>query len=771
VVDASRGLAGAFCAKQLVDAGAEVVKVEPPGGAPLRRWSLSGGVGPDEDGPLFRFLAASTRSVIGDDARIEALASEADVVIDDGPPGHLAALRDRHPGLVVTTITPFGTAGPRAGQAATEFTLQGWCGSILSRGTLDRAPLQAGGRIGEWASGIAAAAGTLGALRVARRTGQGEHVDVAMLEVMSIMLVLYPFLFGAFMGWPDTPPDRAVETPGCERTADGWVGFCCNTMEQSAAFWQLVGLPELAEVPELLRAASRALDRENVVPLFEDNLRSRTTADILDEAVRLRIPAVPVGTSAALEENEHLVERGAYVDNPHGFRQPRVPYRIDDLARRPPGPAPGAGAHDASPWAAPRLESVTPVTPRQRPMSGLRVLDLTTWLAGPIASHTFAGLGADVIKVESPTRFDNMRLAATKRYSYDSWWEYAPLFHGVNAGKRDVAIDLSHADGQRLARNLVAQCDVLIENGTPRVLDQLGLGWDVVHELNPRTVVVRMPAFGLAGPWRDRPGFAQSMEQLSGMATLTGYPDGPPINPRGPCDAIQAMQAVIATLVGLEARDRDGVGILVEIPMVETTLAVVAESQLEHEVFGVDATRAGNRGPTAAPQGLYACKGDEQWLAMAVENDEQWRGLRTALGWDDDPDLASAAGRRAAHDELDRRLQVWAADQDRDEAVALLLAHDVPAAPAVDGRFLHFDEQLVARGFFDEVEHPFVGRYGTPSLPFRFASVDRWFEQAAPTLGQHNDEVLGTLAGADAAERARLRAEGIIGERVTRQIR
>lgn len=770
VVDVSRGLAGAFCAKQLVDAGAEVVKVEPPGGVPLRRWSVSGQVGPGEDGPLFRFLAASTRSVVGDDERVGALAGEADVVIDDGPPGRFLPLRERLPGLVLTTITPFGVDGPRAGRAATEFTLQGWCGSILSRGTADRAPLQAGGRIGEWASGIAAAAGTLAAVRAARRSGHGEHVDVSMLEVMSIMLVLYPFLYGAFMGWPDTPPDRAVETPGCERTADGWVGFCCNTIEQSAAFWQLVGVPEMAQVPELVRAASRALDRDNVVPLFEDNLCSRTTTDVVEEAVRLRIPAVPVGTSAALLANEHLMERGAYVENPHGFGQPRVPYRVDGLPRRPPGPTPVAGAHVASPWTVPRRERLACGGNRRRPLAGVRVLDLTTWLAGPIATHTFAGLGADVIKVESPERFDNMRLAATKRFSSDCWWEYAPLFHGVNAGKRDIAVDLSRPDGQRLAHRLVSQCDVLIENGTPRVLDQLGLGWDIVHELNPRTVVVRMPAFGLTGPWRDRPGFAQSMEQLTGMAMLTGYPDGPPINPRGPCDAIQAMQAVIATLAGLEARDRDGVGSLVEVPMVETVLAVVAESQLEHEVFGVDVGRMGNRSPAAAPQGLYASKGDEQWLALAVETDGQWDGLRAALGWDDEPELASAAGRRAAHDVLDRRIGEWAAGQARDEAVALLLAHEVPAAPAADGRFLHFDEQLAARHFFEEVEHPFVGRYGTPGLPFRFASVDRWFDRAAPTLGQHNDEVLETLLGVASAERARLRAEGVIGERVTRQV-
>jgi crotonobetainyl-CoA:carnitine CoA-transferase CaiB-like acyl-CoA transferase len=260
------------------------------------------------------------------------------------------------------------------------------------------------------------------------------------------------------------------------------------------------------------------------------------------------------------------------------------------------------------------------------------------------------------------------------------------------------------------------------------------------------------------------------MEQLSGMAMLTGYPDGPPINPRGPCDAIQAMQAVIAALVGLEARDRDGAGVLVEVPMVETVLAVVAESQLEHEVLGLELERMGNRSPFAAPQGLYACRGDERWLAVAVEDDGHWKGLQAALGWEDEPELSTATGRRVAHDQLDRRIAAWASGQERDAAVAHLLAHGVPAAPAVDGRYLHFDQQLAARRFFEDVEHPFVGRYGTPGLPFRLASVERWFDRAAPTLGQHNDEVLGGLLGVGESERTRLRADGVIGEQVTRKL-
>lgn len=767
VVDASAGLPGAFCAKHLADAGAEVVRVEPAEGVALRRWSISERQDPHGDGPLFQFLAGGTRSVVGETGTVERLAAEAHVVIDDGPPGAASRLRETYPHLVLTTITPFGTHGPWADRPATEFTLQAWTGSIASRGTPDRPPVHAGGRIGEWATGISAAVGTMAALREARRGGNGDHVDVSMFEVVAIMLTLYPFMFGALMGSRELTAARMMETPGCEKTADGWIGFCCNSVEQAAAFWKLVGMPQLAEVPEFVSAARRSLDRAGVLPLFEEALLTRTTADLLAEAVALRIPTVPVGHAADLLANEHLEARGAYVKSPHGFHQPRVPYTIGERPRRPPALAPAVGEHSNQPWSEPWGALPAPGE-RRLPLEGIRVLDLTTWLAGPIAAHTFAGLGAEVIKVESCHRFDNMRLTATKRYTDDQWWEFGPLFHGVNAGKRDITLDLATEDGRRLARDLAQQCDVLIENGTPRVLDQFGLGWDVVHSLNDQTIVVRMPAFGLAGPWRDRPGFAQSMEQLSGMAMITGFPDGPPTNPRGPCDAIQAMQAAIATLAALEAREQTGVASLVEVTMVETILAIVAESQLEHEVHGVDLERMGNRGPYAAPQGLYPCRGEEKWLAVAVQTDAQWDGLRAALDLPDDPALATRAGRQAAHDDLDARIGAWAAGQDIEAAVARLLAHGVPAASVESGFYLHANEQLVDRGFFEGVEHPFAGRYGTPGLPFRLASVERWFERAAPSLGQHNDEILSTLLRVSPEERQRLHDTGVIGDRISR---
>jgi crotonobetainyl-CoA:carnitine CoA-transferase CaiB-like acyl-CoA transferase len=379
-----------------------------------------------------------------------------------------------------------------------------------------------------------------------------------------------------------------------------------------------------------------------------------------------------------------------------------------------------------------------------------------------------AMLGADVVKIESIQRPDGMRFNSSNMGA-DQWWEFSGVFQLVNCGKRDVTLDLTRPGGIELIHRLLAGADALIENFTPRVMDHFGLGWDAVRQVNPRLLMVRMPAFGLTGPWRDRSGFAQNMEQVSGMASVTGYPDSPPIIPRGPCDPISGMHAVMALLGGLEARERTGEGMLIEVPMVEAVLNVAAEVVVEHSAYGNLLLRDANRGPTAAPQGVYPCDGDEQWLALAVETDDHWKGLRNVLAdrdWMQSADLDTPAGRRAAQDVLDRELTTWSRTQDRDAAVAALLAEGVPAAAVTRQHDTLTNPQHVFRGFYETIEHPLVGTHPIIGAPFRYASKsDGWLRWPAPVLGQHNDEVLGGDLGLGADELERLRADAIIGER------
>jgi len=282
--------------------------------------------------------------------------------------------------------------------------------------------------------------------------------------------------------------------------------------------------------------------------------------------------------------------------------------------------------------------------------------------------------------------------------------------------------------------------------------------------------MVRLPAYGLDGPWRDRTGFAQTMEGITGLAWVTGRPDGPPLLPRGACDPLAAMHAVFATLLALDERARRGEGCLVEAAMIESALNMAAEQVVEFGASGHLLERSANRGPVAAPQGVYAGAGDEEWLALAVATDEQWARLRVELGnppWAQDPALATDAGRRAAHDELDERLAAWCATQDARATAERLAATGVPAGYVVDARDIVQNPQMTHRGLFEIEDHPVTGRHPIPTLPFRFRDrAGGWLRGPAPTLGQHNDEVLAAV-GVDAAERDALRAAGVIGERPT----
>ena len=342
------------------------------------------------------------------------------------------------------------------------------------------------------------------------------------------------------------------------------------------------------------------------------------------------------------------------------------------------------------------------------------------------------------------------------------------MYHGINAGKRGITLDLSRPRGLTLAKALIAKADAVVENFSPRVLDNLGLRYDDLARDNPGLVMVRMPAFGLDGPWRDRTGFAQTMEQISGLAWVTGFGDGPPVIPRGPCDPLAGMHAALALLVALEHRRRTGEGQLVESTMVEAALNATADQVLEWQAYGQLLGRDGNRGPVAAPQNLYACRGAEQWIAVAVVTDEQWQALIDALGrpaWATDQALATRAGRRARLDRLDAELSAWCATRDRDTLVDELLARGIPAAAVLHPREAVANPQMRARGFFEPHSHPVTGTHELPGLPMGFSGSERWYRSAAPTLGQHTEEVLRDLLGLRDDTIAELRAEGIIGVR------
>ena len=573
-------------------------------------------------------------------------------------------------------------------------------------------------------------------------------------------------------GQPLRIPHRTVEIPSIEPTANGWVGFNTNSRAQYQAFLALIERPDLIDDAELASVAGRKSRMDEWNDLVRSWTRRHTTEDIVARASRLRIPVAPVCDGASVVDQEHFSARGVFVPNPDGsFVQPRPPYLINGSSPAIRSKAPALGADSG------RIEA-RPSTPAERmgdvgtplPLEGVRVLDCTAWWAGPTATQMLAMLGADVIHLESIQRIDGMRMIALIFGPRDQWWEQSTVYLSANTNKRNLTLDLAHPDGLELGKRMIAACDVVVENFSPRVFEKFGLGWDAVHEQNPRTILVRMPAFGLDGPWRDNVGFAQTMEQISGMAWITGHVDDQPRIPQGPCDPLAGMNAAFATLVALAEREVTGQGSLVEGPMVEGALNAGAEQIVEYSAYGSLMRRDGNRSPWAAPQGVYACRGVEQWLALSIATDQQWQALVAVLerpGWAADPSLEGVDGRRRAHDQLDAGLARWAADRDLDEAVARLIACGIPAAPVVDSRLTSRHPQLQARQFYETVDHPVVGSQPLSTVPFRFASQDRlgrpWLRRRAPLLGEHNKEILQEFLGLNDDDVAALEADGVIG--------
>lgn len=751
VVDRTAQIAGPYCTKLLADAGADVVIAEPPGGDPLRRW---------RSGALFEHLRARKRTVGASAA--DALVARADVLVCDAPPD-LGALWDVNPALVVVTITPFGCDGPWVGRPATEFTLQAACGSTGGRGLPDEPPLAAGGRVGEWCAGTYAAVATLAAVRGARTTGRGEHVDVAMLDCMALTMTTYPSVFAEFLGWPPmTGTGRTTEVPSIEPGTDGYVVFTTNSAQQFHDFLVMIGRSDLADDRELANVRHRFARRDEFEAIVRAHTAKHTCGDLLEQAALFRIPAGPVLDGASIPEWEQFVARSVFERAGSGrYVAPRPPYKIDGVGTR------RAAEPSDTTWD-PRPAAAAMPAGSSLPLTGVRIVDCTAWWAGPSAPHVLGALGADVVKIESIARPDLMRYAATQPPTTDRWYEWGPLFHGVNANKRGITLDLGDPRGRAVFERLVERADVLLENYTPRVMEQWGLTWDRLRAINPRLVMVRMPAFGLDGPWRDRTGFAQTMECVAGMASTTGFPDGPPVLVRGTCDPVAGMHAAFATLLALQARDETGAGRLVESTMVEAALNIAAEPVIEAGATGIVLRRTGNRSAGAAPQGVYRCRGDDAWIAIAVDSDAAWHALRAVVDepvWHADASLDLHPGRHAAHDAIDAVLERFCATRDPEDLTEALVAAGVPAAVVVASREIARNPQLRHRGFFEVEEHPVTGACELPTLPFRFSGVERWMHRPSPTLGQHNDEVLLELGLSD-DEIGALAAAGVIGERV-----
>ncbi|GAY11871.1 CoA transferase [Pseudonocardia sp. N23] len=784
VIDLSEGIAGGYCTKLLADAGAEVIKVETGTGDFLRH--RNHGRDYAGDSPLFRLLAASKSSVLVDPQLptdvefVRSLIAAADVVVWSSDSAlakvealHPETIRAGFPATSVVAISPFGLHGPWAHRAATDLTIQAWAGGLGQRGNPGQPPVAVGGEVDAWSAGTYAASAALATLLGGDPFG--ALIDVSILETSATTHALHPVTYRSMAGKPFQSVPY-VNIPGIERTKDGLVGFMIITGQQWQDFCVLVERFDWLEDESLMYLTKRNARADEVHAGIEAWCAARTTDEIVELASTLRIPVAPIGNGQTVTTIEHFSAINAFVRSADGtFVQPSRSFRIDGDSAYEPGPAPRLGQHTEQVRAAettPRTTGDAEPHAPSLPFEGLRVADLTQFWAGPSMSHFLGMLGAEVIHLESTRRPDQIRNNSVRALTEADWWEWSPMYQGLNTNKLDVTLDISSARGRELALKLFAQCDVLVENFSPRVLDNLDLTFEDLHEVNPRLIVVRMPGFGLSGPWRDFTGYAQTLEQASGMAWLTGHPDSPPIVPNGLCDPLSGAHAVVGLIEALVRRRKTGLGGLVEAPMILMALNLAAEQVAEYTAHGHLLRRTGNTSSVIAPQNLYLAADEEdgtrrRWVAIAVSDDAQWTSLCRVLDrpdWLEDARFHTAGGRCAHQPELDEALAAWCAMRASDDIVGTLWESDVPVAKVLMPHELDDIPQLDARRFWQDLDHPLVGRIKVGGHPAAMSNVPLPLHRSpAPMLGQHNEQVLCGLLGISEAEFAALEDGGLVG--------
>ncbi len=399
------------------------------------------------------------------------------------------------------------------------------------------------------------------------------------------------------------------------------------------------------------------------------------------------------------------------------------------------------------------------------PLEGIRVLDLTAFVAGPVTTTNLAYYGAEVIKVEGVLRPDGFR-AYVPIQGVKEWWESSSLWNLDNLNKLGITLDLTRPEGRDVFLRLVPMADIVIENFSPRVMQNFGLSYDVLKQANPSIIVVAMPAFGLSGPWRDYVGFATPLEHISGVCTLTGYSGEPePYNPAGVSDVFGSMTTLVALFAALEHRRRTGEGQLIEVALIEAFMAAtIPFDVIDYSLNKRMRQPQGNRHPFLAPHGVYPCAGDDSWIAITVCSDEDWTSFCETIGnpsWCRDEKFATSVGRHNNADELDSLVGDWTRQHDATEAMELLQAHGVAAGVVVQDP--RDDPHLNARNFLVEIDRPIVGKRRYTNWPIRLSKTPGKHWKPAPFIGEDTKKILGGLLGLSDQELADLEEKKIIG--------
>lgn len=747
VLNLARGVAGAYATRLLADLGARCSWWRwtdprpgdwPPGDLVYAYF---------EDGVELHDERLDQDALL---ATLPALVPHFDLVLTDFSLPELeqdalfALLRSANPAIVVANADHFGRSGPYARWAGDELTDYALGGYWSIAGHSEREPLRVPGHQAQFHAGLQVAFASLAALRHARRTGEGQEVEVNAAEAM------LGAHWSTTVAW--THEGRVFMRTGSDlvRAKDGWVHFFSFIVHQNVLL--LCGRPDLANHEDYQTILGRRDRLPEIEAIVREWCAAHPVKEIAEKGQSLRVPVVFMADAEWLLDDDHLADR-EYFRDCQGKPMPGRPYRWTDPWQDvgPPGTLARALAGDAPPLASAER------TPSASPFEGLRVIEVTNNWAGPIACRHLADLGAEVIKVELATR------PATRGSHYAGLdpgkyhYNRSGYFNQMNRNKRDISLNMATDEGRQVFLDLAAMADVVIENNSARVMPNLGLSYEKLAEVNPRLVMVSISGFGATGKRRDWIAYGSNIEAASGLASTTGYAGDERPYRTGSfiADPIAGAHAAIAATAGLERLERTGRGSHVDMALTESAMTFMVAAFAHVHEHGHSMPRRGNIESADAPTGAYPVDGRDDWVAIAVRNDEQWRALCGVAGLEDLAPL-DAPARVARREEIDERLSAWTQPLTRFEAVRELQAVGVPAASILHNWQLHADPHFHARGAWVDIDHPDTGVYPYPGFMWRFSKTAPAVRSHAPRFAEANQYVFGELLGRDAEAIARL---------------
>jgi crotonobetainyl-CoA:carnitine CoA-transferase CaiB-like acyl-CoA transferase len=771
---------GELCGRLLADLGADVVRLEPPGGGLSR--ALPPFTPGGEASLYFAVRNAGKRGALVDletgagRARLHALLENADVLVESTRPGTLArlglgaeTLLARHPGLIVTSITDFGQDGPYREHQGTNMVVVAMGGMLHRAGIAEKPPVLIPGQLAYDVAGIAGAFGSLLAFWKRLRTGAGQHVDVSAMDATAGLSdwSLPNYSLNAQLGHR---AGAGIYT--LYRCADGFVRMIVLVPKHWRALMEWVGHPpELAD-PKYDQFLNRLMEMGKIVAVLESFFADKNKIDVALEAQRRGIPATPLLRPGEVLDNEHTTARATFRVLPvapglaarvaSGF------LHVDGERAGPESGPPELGELGDGGWPE-RAERASlaalfarPPAPPEGgyPLRGLRVLDCGVGAVGVEIGRFFAEYGADVVKVECSDAPDFIRVIMSSYLNAS--------FISSSRSKRSFGVDLRSERGRELMRELVRRSDVFIENNGTGAMQKLGLGPAELRTLNPRIVSVSSQSAGSSGPWQGWIGYGPNTHPLSGLQHLWNYPEDEE-RPAGSTavhpDHLVGRLGTMAALAGLIHRERAGTGSHYDLAQFETPINLMADLLARESLEPGSVRPEGNASPRGAPWSCLPCAGDDEWCVINVRDDVEWQRLRKAIGepeWAADPRLDTAEGRMARRDAIDEGLSGWTRNREPREVMEALQAAGVPAGIVAHPAHHLSDPQLLHRGYAKLVAQPGYESLLVEGPPFLGSDLPEPIVLPAPKLGEHTREIAREILGLSDPEIQALVDEGVL---------